>query len=288
MAQVRTHQKATRAVEYQSAFNRYCSDDGLLELSKVDEAMAAVYIMGANRLESDLQRRLVYEWDVDNSGDFSLSEFTDICQCVQERLASSRMEETVRHATKLGIKKSRLGEFLWAFDQHDINRSDSLSKREIVEVLQVTTTDPPTKRELKEYFNQSGIKPETEATLEQYLKFMHIATEGRGTYRREKPFTLRDVPRDRLREVLAFFPLAESYIEQLDFPEIAEIASGYLRVPPHFNMRELPSDPVGNVRQLFAYAAKCAKDSGASRDSSHKPKGGALGRLGGILATALF
>lgn len=257
MLKVREHQKSQHKAKVWPSFRKMANGDGGLDIDRVDEALASAGIGGQTRFEQDLQRKLVYDQDVDNSGEINFSEYLDICQRVQERLFAYKMEEIVSYANSIGIDKARLGEYIWAFDQHDVDGSGGLSMDEIHKALHVLTVRPPTKAELEELFEKCQVKPDVEVPLQQYLKIMQIASAGRGMFARELPFTLKDVPDDKLREMLRMFPLAESYIKQLEKGELTDLLGSYLSVRPDSNLREaFPGKSIGNVRQLSDHARR--------------------------------
>jgi len=282
MAKVREYQKQERDPSLIPHFKSLANGahPPRLEIDKVDQALIAAGIVGKTRFEKDLQRKLVCDWDVDNSGDISFTEFSDICQCVQECLFCHRTEEIVKYATSLGIQRHRLSSYLWSFDKCDVSRSDGLSMTQIEKILYTVTVKPPKRAELEEMFNMCGIDHKALVPLEQYLQIIHVASDSNmshdesdwdykidvtpiqspasgknNTVAEEKTFTLRDVPVQKLREILGLFmsgPLSEAEIKQLEAHEMMERIAGYLGVQSHSNLREEFAKPVENVRQLFA------------------------------------
>jgi len=263
MKKVRSHQKTQREYLLRLSFRKFAAEGGRLELDKVDEVMVAVGIGGTTKAEMDLQRNLVYDWDVDNSGDISFEEFADICQRVQERVWAHRLEETTKFASSIGIGKSRLCEYLWAFDEHDRNRSGALSKDEIAEVIHTLSRQPITQKQLQDLLGLCDIKDMTvDVPLDKYLQLMHTASVHLGVAVL-LPITLRDISAPKLHEILCLFPLAESYVKTLDVEESRDLVASYLGVTTGANLNEdldftCGGYPVENVRQLISYARRVA------------------------------
>jgi len=261
MMKVRDYQKQQQQGKLRRYFRNYADIDGKMDLGVVEKALMAAGISGKTRMEQDLQQKIIYDWDVDNSGDIVFEEFVDICQRIQERLQSYKMEEIVIYATSLGMDKQRLSEYICAYDQYDTDHNGGLSMAEIDEVLHKwCPVRPPTAVELQDLFEKVGIKDNQEVPLTQFLDIMQIASVGRGMFARELPFTLRDVTSAKLREILNVFSVGKGYMETLDHCDLLDLASSYLEVSPDCNLREeIEGMTIGSEKMLIEYAKRMQK-----------------------------
>lgn len=269
MAKVRKHQKSQREeAGLQRHFDAFADGHDRMDIDRMEEALQAAGIVGTTRFEQDLQRKIIYDWDVDNSGDISFSEFSDVCQRIEERLSHHKMDEIVGYATSLGIELSRLSQYLWAFDQLSGAAMGNMEFEAIHEVLHTVTISPPSAPELMKIFEQCGLRHDLPVPLEQYLQVMHAASDAaRNPHAEDMPFSCRDVPVQKLRELLSMFPISADYIRKLEASEMADILAGYLNVAADTNLRK-EAKPVANVQQLFALSRKTAAATQQSMEAA--------------------
>merc|ERR1712203_263901 len=112
----------------------------------------------------------------------------------------------------------------------------------------------PTVQEVQSLYDEIDIDIDAEMQMWDFLRLMKVAGTYKGMFRAEVSFTLEDVPTDKLRECLRFFPLADSYISKLSSEELCETVANYLDIKPTTNLREELPESVCNVRQLMEYA----------------------------------
>jgi Ca2+-binding EF-hand superfamily protein len=260
MAKVRLHQKMAKAADLKRHFLTSSDQNGRVDIDMVEPVLTASGAVAKTRLEIELQRQIIYDWDIETSGDVTFDTFLDIRQRVQEELFCHKMDEVVKYAHTLGIETARLSEYLWAFDHYDKDHNGSLSIEEIFHALHFITHNPPAIEELKKIYEQCGLKTDTEVLLEQYLQISQLACEGRGSWAEgtEFAFRLRDVPVQKLREILSFFPLSPDYINTLEVDDMVGLLSCYLDVDPESDLRQGLTKPVENTRQLIQYCKRIA------------------------------
>jgi len=92
----------------------------------------------------------------------------------------------------------------------------------------------------------------------EFLHLMALVQARKGIFGREEPFSLLEVPPEKQRDILRFFPISETYIRSLELGELLETVSNFLGLKVDENLKEL-EEPVKSVRQLLEYARKQAK-----------------------------
>lgn len=255
MENIRTMQRLQRQQRLWDVFKAY-DKDGVRHLDfKFVWGMFANLGIGARPDQQDTIHRVVDEFDTDCSGEISFAEFEELTQRVTETLCSRLAEKSVDEANSLGMRMDDFAEYQWAFDQLDVDASGGLDVAEIREALQMQMGRMPTDAEVQFLYDDISVDIEGEVKMLDFLRLMKCASDH--LFRTEKAFTLEDVPAKKLRECLACFPLAESYIIKLSAEELPELVANYLDVKPGTNLREvLPN--VNNVRQLLEFANKKA------------------------------
>jgi Ca2+-binding EF-hand superfamily protein len=178
ISQVRKVHKRMRDASLRYQFRSLANTNGRLDIDTVDAALVAAGIGGRTQEAKETQRNIIYDGDVDNSGDISYDEFASICQRVQERRQHQAMEQIIQFATSVGIERRRLADYMCAFDQHDIHDNGTLGLDAIDEALRALSIRPSGDA-LQELFARLDIRRDQQVPLMKFLEVMHEASSAR-------------------------------------------------------------------------------------------------------------
>jgi Ca2+-binding EF-hand superfamily protein len=253
---LRMHQRSCRQFVMKQVFESRDQDkDGHLQPDEFLEALEAVEMIKSKE-ESDFAVRMTQMMDTDGSGAINFEEFQVLGQLLEEQGWSKEHEKHLKLGKKLGFEVEQLAAYQWAFDQMDSDGNGTLSMDEVAAALQVFMIRPPTDKELSNvFFTLDSRYDGGKVGFAEFLNLMRLAQEVMPS---ELPFTLSEVPEEKQRDILRMFPIAESYIRNLELGELLETVSNFLGIAVDTNLKDLPT-PIKNVRKLMEYSRNMAK-----------------------------
>jgi len=253
MERAREHQCTKRQAKLWKEFEVYDADrSGSLDAPELLVCLRSAGLVKSKN-DSELALTLIREFDTDHDGSISFNEFEELCQRIVERIFSSACNRSLQRAKIMGVDVARVAEYQWAFDHLDANGTGALSLSDVQEALRLFMARPPSMHEVEEVFKSIDVNSSGDISFEEFLLLMNQIEKGKGMFRRGAPFTLRDVPVDKLRDVLGVFPIADGYIRNLEPGELLETVGNFLGLKVDANLRDLPK-PVRNGRQLLEHA----------------------------------
>jgi len=247
---VRVYQRSSRQQKLRKEFCNFDVDrSGQLEPKELVACLHAAGLLNAKDQQT-VALRMAEEFDGDSTGGISFEELEDLTQHIVERVFTEANDRNLAAARALGFDTTKTAEYQYAFDQLDHDSSGSLSVEEIATALRGLMIRPPSVEELQGTFKTIDANSDGNVVFAEFCQLMKIVGQGKGMFSREAPFTLKDVPADKLRDILRIFPIADSYINNLEPSELLENVSNFTGLELNQNLRELPT-PIRNARQLL-------------------------------------
>jgi len=270
MDMVREHQRRSRRNELWQEFLKFdWNRSGQLEPKELLGSLTSAGVVSSMHTRQ-LAQDMIEEFDTDKSGGMCFEEFEEFSQQIVERIFSEQNDRMVQVATNLGIDMEAMAECQWLFDELDTEGNESLKLNDIAKALQVFMIRAPSPEELHSIWACIDLDGNGQVEFTEFLHLMKIVTTGRasgtGMFSREKPFTLTSISVERQRMILRMFPIADSYIRDLQPGELLETLSNFLGVSKNANLREMarPAGPIRNARQLAEYARSLVGPSRAA------------------------
>jgi len=203
-----------------------------------------------NELEQAAALKDIDQFGTKKVGTISFKELHVLVQRIVEQhlaLETARMEKLL--ATK-GYEAGRIIDLQSMFDDADVQDVQSLTFPQTLEAFETHMISPFSVEQLEMEFKSAADGCER-IDLLCFAKLVTEFGEGKSWQPREPPFTLQCVSEERLREVLRCFPIAESYIENLERGALIDSVSNYTGIPAGQNLREMHR-PIRNAPQLVA------------------------------------
>merc|ERR1712217_761612 len=208
--------------------------------------------------DRDRVQRMIDEFDTDLSGDVGFEEFEDIVQRILENLQFIAAEQTIAFARSMGFSTKELGDYHWAFDQMDRDMSGGMNIQEVGRTL-AKLGHNLTGKQLMACYEEINLNPDKDLPIFDFLRLLKVALYEDRALPAESPYKLADVSDEKLREVLGFWRLSETYITELPREELEEVVADYLEIKKWFNLREELTEPVRDSKQLLSFARRKAE-----------------------------
>mmetsp|Transcript_26996 Transcript_26996/g.89592 ORF Transcript_26996/g.89592 Transcript_26996/m.89592 type:complete len:962 (-) Transcript_26996:44-2929(-) len=247
MDDIRRYQTQLRARVLMKEFRRFDVDCSGELNHKETIALFHAASIAPTRVEQDAALGLLEQFDGDQNGELNFSEMQVLTQHVIEKIHSDATQKGFDVGKSLGFDTTRIAMYMQMFDKFE--EGGKLRVETATKAIHTFMDRPPGAEEIATVFKDIDSEKRQKLGFLDVLLLMKRLGEGRHMSVKEYPFTLKGLSEQKLREVLQLYPIAASYIRNLQPHELLENVCNYTGWRADQNLRDLP-DPIRNPRQL--------------------------------------
>eukprot|EP00931_Biecheleriopsis_adriatica_P049983 TRINITY_DN28924_c0_g1_i1.p1 TRINITY_DN28924_c0_g1~~TRINITY_DN28924_c0_g1_i1.p1 ORF type:complete len:1033 (-),score=190.50 TRINITY_DN28924_c0_g1_i1:246-3344(-) len=200
--------------------------------------------------EAEEVKKVIDETDSADPGYLTFSELADLIQRAVETLHSKRAETNFSKAIAEGVELDDFVELQRLFDSYDKDNSGVLEQDEVLEAVMHKTGRSVSQQELESLYYSRSLNIDVPLFLWDFLRVIDAPAIT------NKPYTLREIPIDKLREILVLFQVPHQTIGKLVGRQLAQMVGNHMGIDFKQNLRKL-EPPIQNPEELVRIARVC-------------------------------